>query len=343
MRLKDTAPPPAGYFIRPSPDGPERGPLSLENLRDLAEFQHVTPEFWIRRDGETEPRPLRDLPDLMAHIFPEKKAFHFKSYQQTEDVDAGYNPVDVKNLFRCETSAPPIPRPGAPSGQRPINPPPSGGTAETDPEGPGLGLARREQPPPAVGFDPKAVLQASQAMTRARTQTEGNPQPPKPRFSPRRTFFWIRWSLAALLAGSAVWIWSDLERFQDIFLLMLLGMVPMVGAILLTVSDIIDWFLNRVGSTEIEPPDFTRAEAAFAAGEWRAAASEYLRSLQRHPLELHGYIPGIAAAVAAEEPKKAAALHLLANKNLGRHDRNLLTAALRRQGLPPLPDTPSEP
>jgi hypothetical protein len=324
MHLENTAPPPSGYFLRSSPDGPERGPLSLDNLRDLAEFQHVTPESWIREPDEAEPQCLADLPELMAAIFPQKKSFQFKHYNQTRDTEAGYAPVDVKSLFRCDNTPPP-----APVRKRGAPPPPSVAT---------VGLAKRGRPAPSIGFDPKSVLEASQAMIHNQTGGPSAKQRrPRAGFSAGRTFFAVRWTLAALLLGCAIWVWSGVTVVQDIFLLMVLGMIPMVGAILLTVSDIINWAMNQVGSREIEPPDFNTAETAFAAEDWPTAAAAYLRLLQHHPHELRAYVPGIAAGVAAGELKKVMAFHNLANKHLGAHDRNLLVDALARRGLPQLP------
>src|SRR5690606_35103682 len=103
MRLEPADFRPTGYFIRSSLDGPERGPLNLDHLRDLAEFQHVPLTSLVRLRDDEEPRPLSEMPELLAAIFPEKNKLHFKSYRRTTDPDAGNTPVDVHDVNRCET------------------------------------------------------------------------------------------------------------------------------------------------------------------------------------------------------------------------------------------------
>lgn len=325
MRLKDADSPPAGYFTRPSSEEPERGPFTIENLRDLAEFQHVRPESLIRTADSEIARPIREIPELFAAIFPKKAALHFKTSRTTYETDAGHAAVDVADLFRCK-AAPPPPLP-ATTGERP-----SARISLTQ-KTPAL--------PEETAFDTREILAASVAISRERRGGSKERRPPRPGFSAGRMFLVVRWGLALLLVGLSMWIWSDVGKTISVMLTFLIGMVPMVGAILLVAGDVISWTMDAFTDWRenqcSQPPDYSAAEERYRAEEWAAAATEFLKLLETHPRELRAYMAGIGAAAAANDSAKITAFHALALEKLGEHDRNLLANALYRRGLPPLP------
>lgn len=345
MHLKESDSHPSGYRIRPSADAPERGPFSLESLHDLAEFQHVTPDFLVRPEGEEEWRPLRDLPELMAAIFPARKAYQFKSYTQQNDPDAGYTPVDVRNIYRCDgppsrssPPPPPVSRP-APPDPAAISPGPPPPRMDR-PEGAAPGDSPAESE--AIAFDVAKMLEESEAISRARQAERGEE---RQRWWQAISFpggsFMIRWLVAFFLFVVACWIWSDPGTGTVVVVSMLLGLFPMALAIILTAGDIIDWFISRFERLAVrdavEFVDYREAEAKLAAGDWAGATSAYLTGIEKAPHQLRGYLGAIAAATAAGDQKKLATFQAFALKHLSVPDRNLLSGALNRRGLPPLP------
>lgn len=342
MRIHPSAPRPTGYFIRSSPDGPERGPLTLENLRDLAEFQHVTPNSEIRSEQDETWRELHEIPDLLTALFPEKTRFAFKSYQRSDNSDAERAPVDVRNLYRCEKAE-------VSPGQVEAPPPAQMGTpdhpASTE-SPPAEGLPAESGPADSGGFDPRQMLAESVAIAKARASAH-QPDPghaPK-RFRTRRTLFLVRWLAAALFMAMVWWLWTSLAASP--FWAILLSLPLLAFAIALIVSDILDWALDgfqMLSTREPSPPvDYTKAEQLFRAEKWKAAAAAYGEILNIDPHQIRAYREGIAAAIAAGEKKKLKTFQDLAVKHLGSHDRNLLDGALRRHGLPPLPAHPGKP
>ncbi len=329
MRLKDSAPEPAGYRIRSAPDSPERGPYTLDQLKDLAEFGNIAPEWLVQKPGETEYQPLTAFPDLLNAVFPPKKSFQFKQYQAAENPDAGYEAIDVKDIYRCKTELPPkedreTAAPKTPNLLlRPTKlsaptPPPAPAAFQTDP------------------VDVKALLERNISATRKRPSPAEPPRVSSQPTSASRIFFVTRWVIAAILLilGIHFLVASGSWRIA----------VPLFGlAFFLVALDLIGWIANApeywINRSIGNPANFTRAETHLEAGNWSAAASAYLAETKRHPKEIAGYVPGISAAIAAREPKTVSAFHSLARKNLGAHDLNLLNGALQRRNLAPVAET----
>src|SRR5690625_1189136 len=108
IRIHKKVPQSPGFFLLSPADGSERGPLSIENLRDLAEFQHLHPGSLIRAEADANARPLSDFPDIFEIVFPKQKQFSLKPREKT-DPDADLPPIDVRSLYQClpdETPAP---------------------------------------------------------------------------------------------------------------------------------------------------------------------------------------------------------------------------------------------
>lgn len=325
MRLKATDPKPPAYFVRSGLDKPERGPLNLENLKDLAEFGNITPDWLVRNSAEEGFRSFRDLPELMLTVFPKKKSFHFKRYQQAADADAGRAAADVKDLYRCTAD---------PSAKNEAMD--QGGEASDKALEPAIPEDPKPSPADAApapdGVDVKAILQASEAMTKKRSGK--NMRPERTPLSLNRALFVVRWILAIffvlvgliMLGATGNWMMA----LPALALAVLLVTLDFVGWMC---DGLVQWIANAAG----EPPDFSHAENRLRIGDWPAAASAFLEETKRHPKEIRGYFGGITAAFAAGDKKATAAFHSLARKHLSTQDLNLINGALRRRNIPPVP------
>lgn len=330
MRLKDSEPDASGYFVRSGPDGPERGPLTIDKLQDLAEFGNITLDWLVRKSGEEIFLPFSDLPELMTEVFPQKKSFQLKQYQKAKDQEAELAPIDVRDLFQCAAGSA-VEKALTESDARV-------GGAET----PGISLLRPNPGDRKIaaenvatapdGIDVKAILQASEAMAKARTG-EGERRG-RASFSTNRTFLVVRWILAICFALFGIYVLGASGSWRLA--------IPMFGmAILLVALDFVAWMCDGVEGWVVnaagKPPDFSDAERWLRAGDWSAAAAAFLAVCRKHPKQIRGYFAGISAAFAARDEEMAAAFHSLARKNLAAHDLNLLNGALRRGNVPPVP------
>jgi hypothetical protein len=326
MHLKDSAPEVSGYFVRPAPDAPERGPFTVDELRDLAEFKNIGADFLVRAANEEAVRPFGEWPELMAAVFPAKTAFRFKTFQKTEDPDAGYAPINARNINVCA----PADLAGAPLTSTGARPPPL----------PGQGTPVSPPPLPpvdeAAGFDVKELLEASQVIARERSGGEAGGRSRAP-FSAGRVFQTVRWICALFLVGAGIAILALGGAFW-------MAILPFGAAFLLVALDLVGWAMDGVENWTANaggaPPDYTRADECFMAGDWGTAAAEFFVILKRRPKELRAYVAGIAAAVAAGDGKQLNVFHALAQTHLKSQDLNLLNGALMRRGIPPVPPAP---
>lgn len=330
MRFNKHEPEASGYFVRRGPDEPERGRLTSAQLCDLAEFGNITPDWLVRAAPEETSRPIREVPELMAELFPEKKTFQFKTYERADNPDAGRPPVDVRGLYRCEADAPEE----------------GDGDSLLGAEASALSLRRpmppeRRTPPPLPGapgaFDVKAILQASEAIAQQRGGNKVDPG--RASFSSGRVSLVVRWVFATVFALIGIYVLGASGSWRMA--------IPLFGlALMLVVLDFIGWMFDGleqwIANAAGKPPDFTQAEDRLRAGEWAAAASAFLIETKRNPKQIRGYFAGISAAFAARDGRLAAAFHSLAHKHLGTHDLNLLNGALRRSDIPPVPPSKKE-
>lgn len=316
MRLKESIRGLAGYFIRATLEEAERGPFPLEHLADLAEFGNVTPEFLVRREDEAEGRVLRSLPELLAAVFPERKSFRFRAKEETGDTEADFSPVDIHSFYRCE--------PELDAGALQLSP-------EAEP------VSKRPDPE-QQGVDVKALLEANEEVLRAHAP-EPAPVERKSWYSVSPGMAAFRWLLAFGCFGLGLWIWitnDSANKIGTVFSLVM-GLPFFVVGLVLIVTDILDFFLDRIKLRDVpKAVDCTEADARFAAEDWPGAAAAYLTAMRKDPHQTRIYLRGISAAAAAGKPRQVAAFHASAIKHLGLHDRNLLSGALARKGLPPL-------
>ncbi|MEX2380940.1 MAG: hypothetical protein WD490_01020 [Opitutales bacterium] len=326
MRLKNSDPEASehsGFYVRPGPDEPERGPLILEKLQDLAEFGHITPDWLVRASGEESFFPFRDLPELMTAVFPEKKSFHLKRHQKAKDTEAGYAKIDVKDLYRCDADG--EARDGADGGEEPEDSPQPAMPAEQENGPQTVGSA-------PIGIDVKALLQASVLMAKERSGKDVRRE--KVPFSTGRVFQTVRWSFAVFFGLLGIYILGSSGSMR-------LAIPMFAFSVLLVALDFVGWMCDGLEGWIVnaagKPPDFSDAEGRLKVGDWAAAAAAFLAVTRKHPKEIHGYFAGLSAAFAARDKKTTAAFHSLAQKNLGTHDLNLLNGALRRRKVPPVP------
>ena len=300
MNLRESDPEFSEYFVRADSAGVERGPFTLDQLQDLAEFGNMTPDWLIRVEPREMWQPLRDSPELLDLVFPPKKAFGFKKFQGEADLDEGHQAVDVKDIYRLRR--------------------------EDSEEVEWVGEIRQEWKPPTALPPPVARVAKAE---RPRQPVEKLSVP----FDMSRVFRVVRWVLAGIsgvlalvfLTGSGSWrLAAPFVGFA--ILLLALDVIAWVCAVP-------EWWIAK--SIQL-PPDFGPAEAWMQAEEWSAAAAAFLVETRKHPKEIRGYMGGISAAFAARDEKKLNAFRNLARKNLGSTDWNLLEGALQRKGLPPL-------
>lgn len=312
IRLQKKAPRPAGFFIRTNPNDPERGPLSIENLRDLAEFQHLQPDSLIRPENEDSARPLREFLEIFQIVFPEQKRFSFKRPAIAAEPADDLPPIDVTSLLRCETGDP-------------------------------ISIERTERkkpapPPSASPNEIQQILAEDNALLKAKIPPQEVEQP---RFLASRVFSLLRWFLVAFLFYTLILVWRDFADSPSWGVLLSMPILVFIGA--LTAIPFLDWLLDSFSArlTRIPPPDidYTEAEELFRAERWKEATNAYAKIVKEDPRQIRAYREGIAAAVAAGDEKKAALFRDAAAKSLSLHDHNLLEGALRRHGLLPLPET----
>ncbi|MEX2382582.1 MAG: hypothetical protein WD490_09380 [Opitutales bacterium] len=105
LRIREEPDRPKGYFIRRAGSDQDRGPFSIESMKDLAEFDHLSPKDEVRLEDGNYQR-LIDVPELKAVIFPATEAYHFKTYKRTEDKESAYAPIDAQSIVRCDNTAP---------------------------------------------------------------------------------------------------------------------------------------------------------------------------------------------------------------------------------------------
>ncbi|HLS27476.1 MAG TPA: hypothetical protein VK041_02425 [Opitutales bacterium] len=311
IRLQKKAPQPPGYFIRSNPNDPERGPLSIENLRDLAEFQNLQPDSLIRPENVETARPLRDLPEIFKIVFPERKQFSLKPRTIADDPDADLPPVDAASLYRCEIDPADI----KPTERRKPTPPPPRATNEI-----------------------QQLLSEENALLKKAKGPSERVKPPF--FRSHLVFSVVRWSLVALLIFTLISTWSEFADAPMWGVLISLPLLVFIGA--LSAGPFLDWLLDSLSErfTQMPPPeiDYTEAEEFFRAEKWKQATIAYAKILKDDPRQLRAYREGIAAAIAAGDNKKAAQFQKDASQYLSPHDRNLLEGALHRHGLLPLPE-----
>lgn len=297
MNRKDSEPDSSEYFIRADLSGVERGPFTLDKLQDLAEFGNMTPDWLIRPEQAETWQPLRDCPELLEWVFPQKKTFQFKQFQKENDLDERHRAVDVKEIYRLHRED-------------------SEEIAEED---------KKEWKGPAARQSPVA-----ERTKRFPKQNRSRVRGP---FSLGRVFRMVRWVLAIICGLLALVFltmsgnWRLAAPFAGIAAMLV------VLDVIVWIINFPEWWIARSVGV---PPDFGSAEAWMQTEEWSPAAAAFLVETRKHPKVIRGYVGGISAAFAARDERKLNAFRELARKNLGSTDWNLLEGALQRKGLPPL-------
>ncbi len=348
MKFRRSVSPDRIYWIRAAENGPPKGPYTLENLRELAEFGHVTRSTEVRRQPEEAFFPLERDRELTEQVFPERRGLKLGSQYQGSGGEDRYSAVSIHEMVKCDLNEPPE--------AQSTDEPPGG---EGDTEG-SLRLRAdsnvryemiSDKDTEAEALNPRATLQAL-ASARALRLSEDSVAPLKTDRSVR----FRRWSLTARLIGLAVFgtlgtrIWlttnwvggHQLEvvvGFLSGVILIVAGMILMLPELLRLVTAPFDAALSLlIFGNQHSPrkPDLAAVERCQESGDLEKALAECRRQLGHSPqyMPLHLKAVRLCLQLGWDDEAQRHYRRALKKVTCGQ-DRNLFVGKLRQEGYPP--------
>ncbi len=345
MKLKPKSAPP-GYMVRKSPDDSEHGPFTLEHLRDLAEFGHLNSDSLVRSEDSGEYAPLRETPDLLRNVFPERTRMTLGQWKGDKTAEDGCRPVDTRGIRECDPAAEDTGLPPAPPDRRGA---PSSG-------------ALRLKSDPAAAEDSTtsradSALQAFQAehelkelghlLKRARDKDTPELEADH-RGTVSRVLLVARWTIMAVLTAAGVGVWLGVDPASmsafDVVIDFLIGLVLVSFGFLFILPEALRLFAAPLtgftdalilgSARETRNPDHTAAERFLKSGDREAALREYRHLVARFPRDLTSYLKAIRLCREMGREKEARKFHDKALRHIrGKQDRNLFLGSVRRMDV----------
>ncbi len=329
------------FFFRNTPDAAERGPFALDGLRDLAEFGHITPEILIRKDSDADFHCLRDDPDLLREIFPERRHLHLGHYEAETKTEDRFRPVDFADARRCfpgkEESAP-----GNSAGVAPRSRAAASGIRLNPQRGNYEAVSETKAETSASAFDPRRALEEITEKSRSEFTEPENKE--------TRAGTWLVFGarlVGALLFagyGLSIFLLVDLGTGPAVVildfligvLLIVLGLVFVLPEVLRIVTapfcGMVDVLLFG-SAREDRRADYGAAELYLANGDTEAALREYRNIVSRFPKEIPAYLQGIRLCRKLGRKGESKELYNRALRRISSaQDRNLFIGAVRRLG-----------
>ncbi len=345
MKFHRSVSPDRIYWIRAAENGPPKGPYTLENLRELAEFGHVTRGTEIRRQPEETFFPLERDGDLVTQVFPERRQLKFGSQYQSPGLEDQHRPVSIQEMLGCDLDEPP----GAESADKPSgNRPDTEGSLRLRLDTSVRYETISDKDTDADVLNPRQTLQAL-AKARALRLSQDSAAS----WKIDRSVWLSRFSLAARLTGLAVfgtlgvriwlatnWAGGDpvgvVIDFLSGVVLILAGLILMLPELLRLATAPFDAALSLLifgNQRSPQKPDLSEVERWQERGDLEKALSVCRRQLGHSPEFMPLHLKAVRLCLRLGWDKEAQRHYRRALKKITcGQDRNLFVGMLRQDG-----------